>query len=126
MNPAEIKRFLQAVRPPGRGYLFTLKKKRPKQTAFASNHAAEGSIFKAISQREDVFVSLAQFREDSPKREGAFAEHFASVWVDIDVECGDGACAGLGTDSDAASTEFRRSVGHTREVARNALGPRDS
>jgi putative DNA primase/helicase len=90
MNRAEIRRFLQAVRPPGRGYLFTLKKKRPKQTAFASNHAAEESIFKAISQREDVFVSLAQFREDSPKREGAFAEHFASVWVDIDVECGDG------------------------------------
>ena len=90
MSAATIKRFLTEVRPSNRGYLFTLQGTQVKQTAFASNHEAEALILQSIAQNEDVFVSLAQFQKDSPKREGTYAEYFASVWIDIDVECGDG------------------------------------
>ena len=90
MSASTIKRFLTEVRPSNRGYLFTLQGTQVKQTLFASNHEAEALILKSIARNEDVFVSLAQFKKDSPKRESTYAEYFASVWIDIDVECGDG------------------------------------
>jgi putative DNA primase/helicase len=84
----EIKRFLSEIRPPGRGYLFSLQGKTRQQAVFNSNEEAIALILRSISQSQDTFISLAQFQENSPSREAKYAEYFASCWIDIDVDCG--------------------------------------
>ena len=88
----EITRFLQAVRPSGQGYVFTLNGKQPGQSVFASNKDAISGITQSIAWNSDVFVSLGQFKEGSNKREKQFSEKFASCWVDLDCGNGNAAC----------------------------------
>ena len=80
--------WLDAVRPSGRGYLFTLDNNSPKQSVFNDNSDAHRKIDDAIEAGQQVFVSLAQFKDDSSGRKAESADSCKSVWLDID--CGEG------------------------------------
>ena len=79
--------WLDAVRPSGRGYLFTLDNNSPKQFVFNDNSDAHTKIDNAIASGQEVFVSLAQFKDDSSGRKAESADSCKSVWLDID--CGE-------------------------------------
>ena len=85
-----LRQWLNAIRPEGRGYVFSISKnsKIPKQSVFDDHAEAIALITAAITRNEDVFVALARFREGSTNRKSELAESFLSVWVDID--CGEG------------------------------------
>ena len=85
-----LRQWLNATRPEGRGYVFSIIKNNntPRQSVFDDHAKAAELITAAITRNEDVFVALARFQEGSTGRKSEFAESFLSVWVDID--CGEG------------------------------------
>ena len=84
-----LRQWLNAIRPEGRGYVFSISEnsKIPRQFVFDNHAEAIALITAAITRNEDVFVALARFREGSTNRKSEFTESFLSVWVDID--CGE-------------------------------------
>ncbi|CAH1070403.1 phage/plasmid primase, P4 family [Candidatus Nitrotoga sp. 1052] len=81
--------WLDAVRPNNRGYLFCLgANKIPRQSLFDNHTDALELITDAVGRNEDVFVSLAKFKENSLSRKSEFADSFKSVWLDIDCGLG--------------------------------------
>ena len=98
MTTILLTEWLTAVRPDGRGYVFSMdlnshhpieairKTCKKKQEVFNTT-AEAGLLIKSANARSDnVFISLAQFQIASPSRKAEFTDSFKSLWIDVD--CG--------------------------------------
>ena len=93
-----LTKWLEAVRPDGRGYTLSIDFNshhpdksvsdtcKKKQEVFNDSLSAEALIGAANSRSDNVFVTLAQFQDQSPGRKAKFADSLKSLWVDVD--CG--------------------------------------
>lgn len=98
MTTILLTEWLTAVRPDGRGYVFSMdlnshhpieairKTCKKKQEAFNTTAEAELLIKSANARRDNVFITLAQFQNESQARKAKFTDSFKSLWIDVD--CG--------------------------------------
>lgn len=98
MTTILLSEWLAAVRPDGRGYVFSMdlnshhpiedmrKKCKKQQEVFNTAAEAERLIKAANATSDNVFITLAQFQDKSPSRKAEFSDSLKSLWVDVD--CG--------------------------------------